>query len=132
MPQRRSTKAERSQRINRGGLCNSLLAETFFGVTDQLVDQVLVEIPHSRWTDVLTRACLIKPRAHGNVKTRFREELKRNLIEYQVKGAIETSMIVTPSELDRLTDYKITLARASWLSSISILLSPKCPSMTMR
>ena len=36
----------------------------------------------------------------GMSRLRFREELRRNLIEYQVKGAVETSIIVTPSEIE--------------------------------
>lgn len=74
-----------------------------FGVTDQLVDQVLVEIPQFQ-TDGRFDARLFDQAVGrmGMSRLGFREELKRNLIEYQVKGAIETSMIVTPSELDRL------------------------------
>ncbi len=74
-----------------------------FGVTDQLVDQVLVEIPQFQ-TDGRFDARLFDQAVGrmGMSRLGFREELKRNLIEYQVKGAIETSMVVTPSELDRL------------------------------
>ena len=74
-----------------------------FGVTDQLVDQVLVEIPQFQ-SDGRFDARLFDQAVGrmGMSRLGFREELKRNLIEYQVKGAIETSMIVTPSELDRL------------------------------
>ena len=74
-----------------------------FGVTDQLVDQVLVEMPQFQ-TDRRFDARLFDQAVGrmGMSRLGFREELKRNLIEYQVKGAIETSMIVTPSELDRL------------------------------
>ena len=74
-----------------------------FGVTDQLVDQVLVEMPQFQ-TDGRFDARLFDQAVGrmGMSRLGFREELKRNLIEYQVKGAIETSMIVTPSELDRL------------------------------
>ena len=74
-----------------------------FGVTDQLVDQVLVEIPQFQ-KDGRFDARLFDQAVGrmGMSRLGFREELKRNLIEYQVKGAIETSMIVTPSELDRL------------------------------
>ncbi len=78
-----------------------------FGVTDQLVDQVLVEIPQFQ-TDGHFDARLFDQAAGrmGMSRLGFREELKRNLIEYQVKGAIETSMIVTPSELDRLNQIQ--------------------------
>ena len=74
-----------------------------FGVTDQLVDQVLVEMPQFQ-TDGRFDARLFDQAVGrmGMSRLGFREELKRNLIEYQLKGAIETSMIVTPSELDRL------------------------------
>ncbi|MDG1157345.1 MAG: SurA N-terminal domain-containing protein, partial [Litorivicinaceae bacterium] len=74
-----------------------------FGVTDQLVDQVIVEIPQFQTEG------RFDPRAFdraigqmGMSRLDFRDELKRNLIEYQVKGAVETSTLVTPSELARL------------------------------
>ena len=74
-----------------------------FGVTDQLVDQVIVEIPQfqadGRFDPRLFDQAIGRM---GMSRLGFREELKRNLIEYQVKGAIETSIIVTPSELKRL------------------------------
>ncbi len=74
-----------------------------FGVTDQLVDQVIVEIPQfqtdGRFDPRLFDQAIGRM---GMSRLGFREELKRNLIEYQVKGAIETSIIVTPSELERL------------------------------
>ena len=74
-----------------------------FGVTDQLVDQVIVEIPQFQ-TDGRFDARLFDQAVGrmGMSRLGFREELKRNLIEYQVKGGIETSIIVTPSELERL------------------------------
>ncbi|RZO76212.1 MAG: hypothetical protein EVA61_02395 [Litorivicinaceae bacterium] len=74
-----------------------------FGVTDQLVDQVLVNIPQfqsdGRFDARLFDQAIIRM---GMSRLRFREELRRNLIEYQVKGAVETSIIVTPSEIERL------------------------------
>lgn len=74
-----------------------------FGVTDQLVDQVLVEIPQFQTNGRFDARLFDQAVGRmGMSRLGFREELKRNLIEYQVKGAIETSMIVTPSELDRL------------------------------
>ena len=74
-----------------------------FGVTDELVDQVIVEVPQFQ-TDGRFDARLFDQAIGrmGMSRLGFREELKRNLIEYQVKGAIETSIIVTPSELQRL------------------------------
>ena len=81
----------------------SYSAKLAFGGTDQLVDQVIVEIPQFQ-TDGQ-----FDPRAFdraigqmGMSRLDFRDELKRNLIEYQVKGAVETSTLVTPSELVRL------------------------------
>ncbi len=81
----------------------SYSAKLAFGVTDQLVDQVIVEIPQFQTDD------RFDPRAFdraigqmGMSRLDFRDELKRNLIEYQVKGAVETSTLVTPSELARL------------------------------
>ena len=74
-----------------------------FGVTDQLVDQVLVNIPQfqsdGRFDARLFDQAIVRM---GMSRLRFREELRRNLIEYQVKGAVETSIIVTPSEIERL------------------------------
>lgn len=74
-----------------------------FAVTDQLIDQIIVEIPEFQTEG------RFDPRAFdraigqmGVARLEFREELKRNLIEYQVKGAVETSTLVTPSELERL------------------------------
>jgi peptidyl-prolyl cis-trans isomerase D len=74
-----------------------------FGVTDQLVDQVIVEIPQFRADGRFDPRLFDQAIGRmGMSRLGFREELKRNLIEYQVKGAIETSIIVTPSELKRL------------------------------
>ena len=68
-----------------------------------MVDQVIVEIPQfqadGRFDPRLFDQAIGRM---GMSRLGFREELKRNLIEYQVKGAIETSIIVTPSELKRL------------------------------
>ena len=78
-----------------------------FGVTDQLVDNVIVEIPQFQTDgqfDVRTF-----DRALGQMgmsRLDFREELKRDLIEYQVKGAVETSTLVTPSEITRLNELQ--------------------------
>ena len=74
-----------------------------FGVTDELVDQVIVEVPQFQ-TDGRFDARLFDQAIGrmGMSRLGFREELKRNLIEYQLKGAIENSIIVTPSELERL------------------------------
>ena len=78
-----------------------------FGVTDQLVDNVIVEIPQFQADgqfDVRTF-----DRALGQMgmsRLDFREELKRDLIEYQVKGAVETSTLVTPSEIMRLNELQ--------------------------
>ena len=78
-----------------------------FGVTDQLVDQVLVEIPQFQMDGRFDARLFDQALGRmGMSRLRFREELTRNLIEYQVKGAIETSMIVTPSELDRLNQIQ--------------------------
>ena len=80
----------------------SYSAKLAFGVTDQLVDQVIVEIPQFQ-TDGR-----FDPRAFdraigqmGMSRLDFRDELKRNLIEYQVKGAVETSMLITPKQFQR-------------------------------
>ena len=78
-----------------------------FGVTDQLVDNVIVEIPQFQADgqfDVRTF-----DRALGQMgmsRLDFREELKHDLIEYQVKGAVETSTLVTPSEIMRLNELQ--------------------------
>ena len=78
-----------------------------FGVTDQLVDNVIVEIPQFQTDgqfDVRTF-----DRALGQMgmsRLDFREELKHDLIEYQVKGAVETSTLVTPSEIMRLNELQ--------------------------
>ena len=78
-----------------------------FGVTDQLVDDLIVEIPQFQTDgqfDVRTF-----DRALGQMgmsRLDFREELKRDLIEYQVKGAVETSTLVTPSEIMRLNELQ--------------------------
>ena len=74
-----------------------------FGVTDQLIDKLILEVPQFHTDgkfDVITF-----DRALGQMgmsRLSFREELKRNLIEYQVKGAVEASSLVTPSEIMRL------------------------------
>ncbi len=78
-----------------------------FGVTDQLVDNIIVEIPQFQADgqfDVRTF-----DRALGQMgmsRLDFREELKHDLIEYQVKGAVETSTLVTPSEIMRLNQLQ--------------------------
>ena len=78
-----------------------------FGVTDQLVDNVIVQIPQFQADgqfDVKTF-----DRALGQMgmsRLDFREELKHDLIEYQVKGAVETSTLVTPSEIMRLNELQ--------------------------
>ena len=78
-----------------------------FSVTDQLIDNVIVEIPQFQTDgqfDVRTF-----DRALGQMgmsRLDFREELKRDLIEYQVKGAVETSTLVTPSEIMRLNELQ--------------------------
>ncbi len=78
-----------------------------FGVTDQLVDDVIVEIPQFQADgqfDVRTF-----DRALGQMgmsRLDFREELKHDLIEYQVKGAVEASTLVTPSEIMRLNELQ--------------------------
>lgn len=74
-----------------------------FGVTDQLVDQVIVEIPQFQTEGRFDPRTF--DRAIGQMgmsRLDFRDELKGNLIEYQVKGAVESSTLVTPSELARL------------------------------
>ena len=74
-----------------------------FGVTDQLVDKLIVELPQFQIDGQFN--VKIFDRALGQMgmsRLGFREELKRNLIEYQVKGAVETSTLVTPSEVTRL------------------------------
>jgi len=74
-----------------------------FGVTDQLIDNVILEIPQFQTDgqfDVRTF-----DRALGQMgmsRLGFREELKRDLIEYQVRGAVEASTLVTPSKITRL------------------------------
>jgi peptidyl-prolyl cis-trans isomerase D len=74
-----------------------------FGVTDQLVDQVIVQIPQFQNEGRFDpRTFDVALGQMGMSRLGFREELKRNLIEYQVKGAVETSIVVTPSELQRL------------------------------
>jgi peptidyl-prolyl cis-trans isomerase D len=74
-----------------------------FGVTDELVDQVIVEVPQFQTNGRFDARLFDQAIGRmGMSRLGFREELKRNLIEYQVKGAIETSIIVTPSELQRL------------------------------
>lgn len=74
-----------------------------FGVTDQLVDQVIVEIPQFQTEGRFDPREFDRAISQmGMSRLDFRDELKRNLIEYQVKGAVETSTLVTPSELARL------------------------------
>ena len=100
-----------------------------FGVTDQLVDNVIVEIPQFQTDgqfDVRTF-----DRALGQMgmsRLDFREELKRDLIEYQVKGAVETSTLVTPSEIMRLNELQnqkrsgelVVIKSAQFLSEVSL------------
>ena len=78
-----------------------------FGVTDQLVDEVIVEIPQFQTDGQFD----VRPfdRALGQMgvsRLGFREELKRDLIEDQVKGAVEASTLVTPSEIMRLNELQ--------------------------
>ena len=100
-----------------------------FGVTDQLVDDLIVEIPQFQTDgqfDVRTF-----DRALGQMgmsRLDFREELKRDLIEYQVKGAVETSTLVTPSEIMRLNELQnqkrsgelVVIKSAQFLSEVSL------------
>ena len=71
-----------------------------FGVSDQLIDQVIVEIPQFQiggQFDVVAFDRAIAPM--GMTRLSFREELRRNLTEYQVKSSVENSVVVTPSEV---------------------------------
>lgn len=75
-----------------------------FGVSDQLIDQVIVEIPQFQIGgrfDVTAFDRAIAPM--GMTRLSFREELRRNLTEYQVKSSVESSVLVTPSEMKLLT-----------------------------
>jgi len=74
-----------------------------FGVTDQLLDELIVGLPQFQIDGQFD--VKIFDRALGQMgmsRLGFREELKRDLIEYQVKGAVETSTLVMPSEVARL------------------------------
>ena len=74
-----------------------------FGVTDQLVDKLIVELPQFQIDGQFNVKTFDRALGQmGMSRLGFREELKRNLIEYQVKGAVETSTLVTPSEVTRL------------------------------
>ena len=75
-----------------------------FGVSDQLIDQVIVEIPQFQIGgrfDVIAFDRAIAPM--GMTRLSFREELRRNLTEYQVKSSVESSVLVTPSEMKLLS-----------------------------
>ncbi|MBE58135.1 MAG: hypothetical protein CMD66_01760, partial [Gammaproteobacteria bacterium] len=78
-----------------------------FGVTDQLVDNVIVEIPQFQADGQFDARTFDRALGQmGMSRLDFREELKRDLIEYQVKGAVETSTLVTPSEITRLNELQ--------------------------
>ena len=74
-----------------------------FGVTDLLVDNLIVGLPQFQIDGQFDVKIFDRALAQmGMSRLSFREELKRDLIEYQVKGAVETSTLVMPSEVERL------------------------------
>lgn len=74
-----------------------------FTVTDSLLDQIIVTVPQfqrdGRFDPVLYDQAIARI---GQSRLGFREELKKDVISYQVIGGVETSVMVLPSEVDRL------------------------------
>ncbi len=78
-----------------------------FGVAEQLIDQVIRGIPQFQ-TDGRFDATAFD-RAIGPMgmsRLGFREELRRNLTSYQVKSAVDNSVLIIPSELMRLNSLQ--------------------------
>lgn len=78
-----------------------------FGVAEQLIDQVIRGIPQFQ-TDGRFDATAFD-RAIGPMgmsRLGFREELRRNLTSYQVKSAVDNSVLIIPSELARLNSLQ--------------------------
>lgn len=74
-----------------------------FSVSDQLIDQVIIEIPQFQTEGLFDPVAF--DRAIGPMgmsRLSFRDELRRNLTEYQVKSLVENSALVTSSEMNLL------------------------------
>lgn len=74
-----------------------------FRVTESLLDQLIVTVPQfqrdGQFDPVLYDQAISRL---GQSRLGFREALKKDLINYQVIGGVETSVWVAPSEIDRL------------------------------
>jgi len=75
-----------------------------FGAPERVVDQIILDVPQfqrdGRFDPALYDQTLGQM---GLSRLGFRESLKRDLLDYQVRGAIDGSVLVLPNEAARLT-----------------------------
>lgn len=78
-----------------------------FAAPDALVDQVIADVPQFQRDGQFDPVLFDRGLAQAGLsRLQFRERLRRDLIDYQIRGGVEGSVMVLPKEIERLAQLQ--------------------------